>query len=83
MDASHLLAVEPLADEDRTLMGDPVAREGDRLGDHVVGRDEDLREVAALEFLEDLCHRGMVRVVHGEEGEEDARIDEDHSSGSP
>ena len=42
-----------------------------------------LREVAALEFLEDLGHSGMVRVVFGEESEEEAGIDEDHSSGSP
>ena len=83
MDAGHLLAVEPLADEDSTLMRDPIARECDRLEDDVVSRDQRVGELEALEFLEDFDRAGVVLVDLGEEREEEARVDEDHSSGSP
>lgn len=81
VDPSHPLAVEPLAHEDRSLVGDPVPRERDRLEDNVVGRDQQFGETAAFEFLEDLDHPVVVRVILGEEGEEEPRVDEDHSSG--
>jgi hypothetical protein len=78
MDARHPLTPQHLACFHGQGMAGPHPREGDRLEDDVVGGEEDIRKPATLQGLEDLERAVVVGVVFGEQGEEEARVDEDH-----
>jgi hypothetical protein len=82
-DACHPLRVQSLADEGGPLVRDPVSRERDGLEDDMISRDQQVGEAAALEFAEEIDHPLVMAVGLAEEGEEEARIDEDHSSRPP
>jgi hypothetical protein len=56
--------------------------EGDGLEDDVVRGQEQFREILRLEGTEDLARPRMIPIALVEEGDQEARIDEDHLSSS-
>ena len=61
----------------------PLAEEGDGLGDDVIRGQQEVGEPLSAVRFEDLVHACVVLVVLADVGEEEARVQEDHSSGLP
>jgi hypothetical protein len=82
MDARELLAVKLVAQLYGFVVAD-LERECDRFRDHMISRQNVIPKPAILEFAEDLHDALMVGVPLGDQGEEEARIEEDHAFGRP
>ena len=59
-------------------MVERASRESDRFEDDVVRGEPELGEPLRVELLEDGAHTLVVGIFRRRQGEEEARIDEDH-----
>jgi hypothetical protein len=60
-----------------------LATQRDGLGHDVVGREDQIREASVSVLLDYRIDSRMILVRFADEGEEEARVEEDHSSVSP
>ena len=78
METGELPTVEQLASPYREGVPGFVAGNRDRFEDDVVGGEENVVELASLEFLERFHGPAVALVARVEQRDEEAGVDEDH-----
>lgn len=82
MDARQRLILKPVTQVGRGLLAQPACQR-DRLGNHMVSGQKQVRQMLAMEIGEDLVDALVMCILRGDECVEEAGIEEDHLFGQP